>query len=190
MIIPSRGGVADEFRGFHRRPAASTARRLDRRRVQRPRRARSTSTRRRISTSARSTAQAVGQFFQNNHRQILSAVDRASGTAARWACEPSRRDPVLPQPGRPGLERSQEAALRHPRRRPRDRARDARAQVRPPAVGLRADLRRARHERRPGFTAASARSRCRRSPASSCSARDATRPSSTSTRPISASSAS
>ena len=75
MIIPSRGGIADEFRGFlggagFGRPTAGAS-------VQQPgTRAVSVNPAVHFHVTA-NDSQSVGQFFQNNHKHIVSAVDRA-----------------------------------------------------------------------------------------------------------------
>ena len=75
MIIPSRGGIADEFRGFlggagFGRPTAGGS-------VQQPgTRAVSVNPAVHFHVSA-NDSQSVGQFFQNNHKHIVSAIDRA-----------------------------------------------------------------------------------------------------------------
>ena len=75
MIIPSRGGVADEFRGFlggagFGHPTAGAS-------VQQPgARAVSVNPAVHFHVNANDT-QSVNQFFQGNHKAIVSAVDRA-----------------------------------------------------------------------------------------------------------------
>ena len=76
MIIPSRGGVADEFRAFlggagFGRPTAGAS-------VGGAPGARAVSVNPAVHFHVNANdSQSVGQFFQNNHKHIMTAVDRA-----------------------------------------------------------------------------------------------------------------
>ena len=120
MVIPSRGGVADEFRSFMSSGGFDRMGRGD----AQPAGGRRTSRSTRPSTST--STPTIVRASASSSRTTTSTSCRRSiarcGTARRSACVPSRRDPDLPQLGRAGLEHSQEAALRQPYRYPRDRA--------------------------------------------------------------------
>ncbi len=75
MVIPSRGGVADEFRnfmssgGFNRAGTAGETTPIATRNV-----SVNPSTHFHVNAV---DGQSVAQFFQGNHRNIMAAVDRA-----------------------------------------------------------------------------------------------------------------